>query len=120
MANNMNTFTEIVFPPLPKSKQQDYSNLTNQEYWFQFRENAIDFMCKCPECGTVYCYSSMKPDTDTDALIKTISNLTSFYKQEWEYFCPDKSTHDIKYERQKGYDVYDEYKEDAWDLCSLR
>jgi len=130
------TFTQIIFPPLPKKEypnsrmRYDINNnpmppnpveLGTQEYFLQFYDDRIEFMCKCPECGTQYCYSTMKPDTDTDELIKNIKQLHSFYSQEFEYFCPDNATHDIRYERSKRkIQGWEEYEEDTWNLCSLR
>jgi hypothetical protein len=136
-------FTQIIFPPLPRTiynktplatQRFDINNKpmkpeipTNDipvgaPYWFQFYPDRSDFMCRCPVCNLVYCYSSMKPDTDTGGLLKTVLALKTYYNQEFEWFCPDRNNHEIItfLDKRKGYNVYEEYAEEYWSDCVMR
>ena len=104
-----------------KPMDPDAGELGTQEYFFQFYVDKIEMYCKCPECGTQYCYSTMKEDTDTVMLAKTIKELHQFYYQEFEYFCPDRPTHDIKYAMtDRRVHEWEDDMEELWAKCSLR
>jgi hypothetical protein len=64
----------------------------------------------------------MKPDTNTEETLKTVAALKSFYNQEFEWFCPERHTHDMPdiRTRRRGYDVYEEYAEENWANCVMR
>jgi hypothetical protein len=136
-------FTQIVFPPLPRTiyntiplanQRFDINNKpmkpdtpvnnipVGEPYWFQLYPDRSDFMCKCPICNLTYCYSSMKPDTDTGGTLKMVASLKTFYNQEFEWFCPDRPTHDIPQinDKRKGYDLFEEYADEYWSDCVLR
>jgi len=136
-------FTQIIFPPLPKviynqtplanqrfdinnkpmkSEIPTYNVPPDKPYWFEFYPDRSDFMCKCPACNLVYCYSSMRPDTDPDALMKTVLALKSYYNQEFEWFCPNKKDHEVISfnDRRKANEGYEEYSEEYWSEFMMR
>lgn len=132
------TFTQIIFPQLPKqirvplpneqlrydinNKPMNVTNNSTETYWLSVYTDRTEVMCTCPLCGEIYCYSTLKPDVDSNDLMMNIRALPTFFAQEFEWFCPQRNNHiDALKEKRGGYDIaYEEYADENWAIYNMR
>ncbi len=105
MANNMNYFEQIVFPPIPKVESGSVEeeniipfdcilgNLLDLKYWFEYTAEGTKFMVRCPTCGKVYCYSRLGRRTTAHDIEPGIKDNPKFFTEQWIAECPNKKEH---------------------------
>ena len=96
MANHINYFEQVIFPPLTKEEKEPHIGRLNLSYWFEYDSIGTKMMVKCPECNKVYRYSRLQKDTCQGDIVLGVRENMIFFKTEWTINCPDYSIHDEK------------------------